>query len=80
MKKTKIEIYTINQHENPQQNFLRLLERRVAMENKIESTGIQQNNTNNSEGDFSVQELKLLNLIAEIIVNISIRESNEKGN
>ncbi|SDE11402.1 hypothetical protein SAMN05216464_1048 [Mucilaginibacter pineti] len=50
------------------------------MENKIESTDIQQNKTNNSEGDFSVQELKLLNLIAEIIVNISIRESYEKGN
>lgn len=50
------------------------------MENKIESTGNQRNNITNSEQIFSVSELKLLNLIAEIIVNISIRESNEKGN
>ena len=50
------------------------------MENKIKSTDNQQNTTTNSEEIFSVSELKLLNLIAEIIVNISIRESNEKGN
>lgn len=34
----------------------------------------------NSEDEFSLPELKLLNLIAEIIVNISIRESYEKSN
>ena len=33
----------------------------------------------NDEGEFSITELKLLNLIAEIIVNISIRESYEKS-
>ena len=37
----------------------------------------------NSEIDdqgFSLSDLKLLNLIAELVVNISIRESYEKGN
>lgn len=33
-----------------------------------------------SEAEFSLPELKLLNLIAEIIVNISIRESHEESN
>ncbi len=33
----------------------------------------------NDEEEFSITELKLLNLIAEIIVNISIRESHEKS-
>mgnify|MGYP001159205113 CR=1 FL=1 len=33
-----------------------------------------------NENEFSLPELKLLNLIAEIIVNISIRESHEKSN
>lgn len=33
----------------------------------------------NSDSEFSLPELKLLNLIAEIIVNISIRESHEKS-
>ena len=33
-----------------------------------------------SEDEFSLSELKLLNLIAEIIVNISIRESHEESN
>lgn len=36
-------------------------------------------NVVNDEQEFSLNELKLLNLIAEIIVNISIRESYEKG-
>lgn len=36
-------------------------------------------NVANDEQEFSLNELKLLNLIAEIIVNISIRESYEKG-
>ncbi len=49
------------------------------MENKIESIDNQKNNTINSKGDFSESELKLLNLIAEILVNISIRDSYEKG-
>ena len=34
----------------------------------------------NEEDNFSKSELKFLNLIAELIVNISIRESYEKGN
>ena len=34
----------------------------------------------NSEDEFSIPEVKLLNLIAEIIVNISIRESHEESN
>lgn len=34
----------------------------------------------NSEDEFSIPELKLLNLLAEIIVNISIRESHEESN
>lgn len=34
----------------------------------------------NNEDEFSMPELKLLNLIAEIIVNISIRESHEESN
>ena len=34
----------------------------------------------NSEDGFSMPEHKLLNLIAEIIVNISIRESHEESN
>lgn len=34
----------------------------------------------NIEEEFSMPELKLLNLIAEIIVNISIRESHEESN
>ena len=38
------------------------------------------NNIVNSEGEFSIPELKLLNLIAEIIVNISMRESHEESN
>ena len=33
-----------------------------------------------SKDEFSLSELKLLNLIAEIIVNISIRESHEESN
>lgn len=36
-------------------------------------------NIENDEAEFSIPELKLLNLIAEIIVNISIRESHEKS-
>lgn len=39
----------------------------------------KQENVANDEQEFSLNELKLLNLIAEIIVNISIRESYEKG-
>lgn len=39
----------------------------------------KQENVVNDEQEFSLNELKLLNLIAEIIVNISIRESYEKG-
>lgn len=38
------------------------------------------NNIVKSEDEFSLPELKLLNLIAEIIVNISIRESHEESN
>ncbi|WP_139173803.1 hypothetical protein [Hydrobacter penzbergensis] len=34
----------------------------------------------NNQDEFSMPELKLLNLIAEIIVNISIRESHEESN
>ena len=34
----------------------------------------------NINADISLAELKLLNLIAEIIVNISIRESHEESN
>ena len=37
-------------------------------------------NVVNNEDEFSMPELKLLNLIAEIIVNISIRESHEESN
>lgn len=33
----------------------------------------------NEDDNFSLSELKLLNLIIEIIINISIRESYEEG-
>ncbi|WP_262245776.1 hypothetical protein [Parapedobacter soli] len=50
------------------------------MGDDIEVAEIQKNNIEDGEGDFSILELKLLNLIAEIVVNISIREANEKSN
>lgn len=39
----------------------------------------KQENVVDDDQKFSLTECKLLNLIAEIIVNISIRESYEKG-
>lgn len=58
------------------------LKRRCEMEGKaIEKMPLNDDkNIVNSEDEFSLPELKLLNLIAEIIVNISIRESYEESN
>jgi hypothetical protein len=52
--------------------------------NDFETTEINDQNSkeklSNIDDEFSINEIKLLNLIAEIIVDASIKEYHEKGN
>lgn len=50
------------------------------MEEEMKKPVYQTETNENKENCFSSSELKLLNLIAELVVNISIRESYEKSN